>query len=112
MHHVSLSLETRSIKKGAMSKKDSKKSGEKEAETDPFLLATLTRYKLAEYPDPASFSGPPYVVTVKLWPGYLLIKDAKCETSRRRMNSQALFSRHSRPPWSASSPVKRPLTRP
>ena len=63
-----------------MSKKDSKKSGEKEAETDPFLLATLTRYKLAEYPDPVSFSGPPYVVTVKLWPGYLLMKDAKWET--------------------------------
>lgn len=65
-----------------MSKKkpDEKKAGEKEAETDPFLLASLTHYKLTEYPDPVSFSGSAYVVTVKLWPGYLLIKDVKWET--------------------------------
>ena len=55
-----LALDKVNQKRSDMSKKkptDEKKAGEKEAETDPFLLASLTLYKLTEYPDPVSFSG-------------------------------------------------------
>ena len=77
-----LALDKVNQKRSDMSKKkptDEKKAGEKEAETDPFLLASLTLYKLTEYPDPVSFSGPAYVPTVRLWPGFLLIKNVKWE---------------------------------
>ena len=57
-----------------------KKDDEKGAETtDLFLLASMMRYKLTEYPDPVSFSEPRYVVTVKLWPGFLLMTGVKWE---------------------------------
>ena len=53
------------------------KADEKDKETDPFLLASLVRYKLSSYPYPVSLSLPAYVVSVKLWPGYHLINDVK-----------------------------------
>ena len=43
-----------------------KKAEEKAKESDPFVLASLVRYKLSGYPYPVSLSLPAYVVTVKM----------------------------------------------
>ena len=42
-------------------------------ETDPYLALALVTYKMTCHPDPVSLENPQYVVTVGLWPSFLLI---------------------------------------
>ena len=44
---------------------------------DPFIVLSMTFYKLKEYPEPVTFENQQYIVTWKLWPGFLLLTDAK-----------------------------------